>query len=242
MPSNNAYGPNIVTDGLELCLDANNAKSYPGAGTTWTSLAPARTALVPDLGTPIFVSSPIKCFDFEGQAAGADNLKSSTILAGSNTQTEYTRMAWFSTDDSGGSWGGPLIQNSIGNNADMCLMVGSSKLKFYHYNASGGESGQSASSTLSNGVWYCGAVSVSRNSSSDNLHFFLNGEADGTANRTDMNNASSSTVIVGGPDSDSYTGGRYFNGKIAVVYHYNRILSHAEIKQNYNALRSRFGL
>jgi hypothetical protein len=29
-------GPNIITDGLVLNLDAGNTKSYPGTGTTWT--------------------------------------------------------------------------------------------------------------------------------------------------------------------------------------------------------------
>jgi len=34
-----AHSPRIVTDGLVLCLDAGNAKSYPGSGTTWTDLS-----------------------------------------------------------------------------------------------------------------------------------------------------------------------------------------------------------
>ncbi len=33
------YGPNIVTDGLVLYLDAANTKSYPGSGTTWYDLS-----------------------------------------------------------------------------------------------------------------------------------------------------------------------------------------------------------
>ena len=33
-----SYNPRIVTDGLILCLDAANKRSYPGAGTTWTDL------------------------------------------------------------------------------------------------------------------------------------------------------------------------------------------------------------
>ena len=33
------YNPRIVTDGLVLALDAGNAKSYPGSGTTWTDLS-----------------------------------------------------------------------------------------------------------------------------------------------------------------------------------------------------------
>jgi hypothetical protein len=33
------YSPKIVTDGLVLCLDAANQKSYPGSGTTWSDLS-----------------------------------------------------------------------------------------------------------------------------------------------------------------------------------------------------------
>ena len=33
-----SHSPRIVTDGLILCLDAANKRSYPGAGTTWTDL------------------------------------------------------------------------------------------------------------------------------------------------------------------------------------------------------------
>ena len=34
-----AYNSRIVTDGLALCLDAANSKSYPGSGSTWTDLS-----------------------------------------------------------------------------------------------------------------------------------------------------------------------------------------------------------
>ena len=32
-------GPNVVTDGLVLYLDAGNVKSYPGTGTVWSDLS-----------------------------------------------------------------------------------------------------------------------------------------------------------------------------------------------------------
>lgn len=32
-------GPNIVTDGLVLALDAGNIKSYPGSGNIWSDLS-----------------------------------------------------------------------------------------------------------------------------------------------------------------------------------------------------------
>jgi hypothetical protein len=34
-----SYNPRTITDGLVLCLDAANRKSYPGSGTTWTDLS-----------------------------------------------------------------------------------------------------------------------------------------------------------------------------------------------------------
>ena len=34
-----AHSPRLVTDGLVLCVDAANTKSYPGSGTTWTDLS-----------------------------------------------------------------------------------------------------------------------------------------------------------------------------------------------------------
>jgi len=33
------YNPPIVTNGMALCLDAANAKSYSGSGATWTDLS-----------------------------------------------------------------------------------------------------------------------------------------------------------------------------------------------------------
>ena len=33
------HSPKIVTDGLVLCLDAANVKSYPGSGDTWYDLS-----------------------------------------------------------------------------------------------------------------------------------------------------------------------------------------------------------
>ena len=35
------HSPSIVTDGLVLCLDAANPRSYPKSGTTWSDLAGA---------------------------------------------------------------------------------------------------------------------------------------------------------------------------------------------------------
>ena len=36
-----AHSPSIVTNGLKVCFDAANPKSYPGSGTTWYDLSPS---------------------------------------------------------------------------------------------------------------------------------------------------------------------------------------------------------
>jgi len=33
-----AHSPKIVTNGLVLCLDAGNPKSYPGSGSSWVDV------------------------------------------------------------------------------------------------------------------------------------------------------------------------------------------------------------
>ena len=34
-----SHSPRIVTNGMSLCLDAGNRRSYPGSGTTWSDLS-----------------------------------------------------------------------------------------------------------------------------------------------------------------------------------------------------------
>ena len=39
-------GPDIIQDGLVLCLDAASKRSYVGSGTTWTDIAANRSAIM----------------------------------------------------------------------------------------------------------------------------------------------------------------------------------------------------
>ena len=71
---------------------------------------------------------------------------------------------------------------------------------------------------------------------------YINGvqvNSDSQAGTINTNTNGSSIGVYGG-----YNGGRgyYYNGSIAIVRIYNRVLSAAEIKQNFQALRGRFGI
>ena len=235
-------GPNIVIDGLELVVDIASERSYPGSGTTATCLISGKT-FIPDVNAPAFVTTGIAHMDMEKD--NPDNLKSTSTYSGSNTQNAYTRIAWFNIESSNTNFT-PIIGNEVGNNINMGLCVSNYRLLFHQYN-------NSASSGTSNGdysaigtaqipanTWTQGAIVVNR--SAQTLKFYINGVLDKSMSIPVIGNSNSASVLIGGPDSDSYSGGRYFDGKIARVSHYNRELTAAEIAQNFNAQKSRFGL
>jgi len=59
------YNPKITTDGLVLCLDAANPKSYPGSGTAWFDISGnSRNGTLTN--SPTFSSSNQGYFSFDG--------------------------------------------------------------------------------------------------------------------------------------------------------------------------------
>ena len=59
------YNPKIITDGLLLCLDAANTKSYSGSGTTWTDLS-GRNNNGTIVNNPIYSSGATANFSLDG--------------------------------------------------------------------------------------------------------------------------------------------------------------------------------
>ena len=90
-----------------------------------------------------------------------------------------------------------------------------------------------ASQTLSSNTFY--NVSVTYNSG--NIIYYINGTSAGTANY--IFTPSNIDVAIG---KFTYNNSLYLNGNIPSFKFYNRALSAAEILQNYNATKTRFGL
>lgn len=167
-------------------------------------------------------------------------------LAGSSTQTKYTRIVWIKPTASSGDMKSVMC-NAIGNNADMAVGVANGYAAFHQYTKS--NNGTDADYTAS-GVTpialnqvYMIAVTVDRTTASSNIKIYVNGKLDATASKTlTVASSASNTVIVGGPSVDGYSGARMFYGTVYSTSHYGRILSSDEIKQNFQSLRGRFGL
>ena len=86
-------------------------------------------------------------------------------------------------------------------------------------------------SNLSTNQIYCFAWTIDRT----NLTFYRNGQADGTTTVTNF--APTNPVRLGLANAGEYHTGTVYNLQI-----YNRALSAAEIAQNFNSLRGRYGI
>ena len=98
-------------------------------------------------------------------------------------------------------------------------------------------------SAISADTWYCGTFylngsAVGGNISSTSFGAFQNWTWDYSGTKTPYD---ASNLAIGDSNSDGGNGGE-FTGDIGTLCIYNRALSEAEMEQNYNQLKGRYGL
>jgi hypothetical protein len=222
-----SYSPHIVTDGLVLCLDAANPRSYPLSGTSWNDLSGNGNhgTLV---NGPTFNSNNGGFFGFDGTNDRID-FPTTYISSGISMSLE--------------TWIKP------GSSQNQYAVI------FDYYHGTGGWAIQQNSNTLNSFyfAWLTNGWQISPGislSSSKFNHFVVaqngtsvTGYVDGnsvmayTGNNTNVY-MSGRTLHIGGWG----LGGRHFNGSIVSPKIYNRALSANEVKQNFNATRGRYGI
>ena len=216
------HSPLIVTDGLQVFLDAGNTRSYSGSGNTAYDLSGLGNTSALTNG-PTFNSSNLGAFVLDGSNDYILVNSQANILS----KTAYTKIAYiyisnFSTVNniiSGGFSG----QHAF-------WMFGTNKLNAGHNGAWNTVVG---ATSLSLNTWYFAAVTYS---DSTGWKLYLNGREDGTSATTTTFNGNQEIVI------GAYSSGNNFTGRIASVQVYNRVLTASEIVQNYNATKRRYGL
>jgi hypothetical protein len=225
-------GPTIVTNGLVLSLDAGDRNSYPGSGTTWTDVSgngnngtltngptfnSANGGSIFTDGTDDFISTP-----YSGSAADS-----------------YTFSAWFNNDnyserkfilnrgrDGAGSGWSLLLSISTSGIAVAGVVP---TVPFVVGLETTGTIVQSLNTWYHiTGVWTAGS----------SIRCYVNGVLDGTVSTSGTNlRTSTDGWWIGSVSTTLFTSG--YN---AIAQVYNRVLSDREILQNYNAVKSRFGL
>jgi hypothetical protein len=223
-------GPDIITDGLVFSLDAGSERSYPGSGTAWNDLSSSKIVYTLNNG-PSFDSGNGGTFDFDGVDQHA-NSGSAPIAAGS---TAYSMEAVFKTNTTSAIqvvWEQGTTVQTTGTRACMILLN----------NGAGGFNGQSAdfhAINYSANTWYHWVITMDTSLSTNKCKIYINGtlSAQGNPNNQATLNIGADGSRVGNKLSNSTEN---FDGNIALTRAYNRVLTAAEVIQNFNAQKNRF--
>lgn len=234
-------GPGVVLDSLILYLDAGNIISYPGTGTTWTDIS--RSGLSGTLiNGPTFSSTNGGSISFDGSNDYAV-LGTSTPSALQGNKP-FSVCGWFrrSGDWTGGaSWG--IGGETTGQGINSYILTGNNFISIDLWGTSTYQTNQTysltewkyivwtyngTSFTTSNIIIYVNNVPYT----GDNLTIGRGGT--GTPNI----NSLGIVLARAGVSSNLY----YGKPIISNFSIYSKVLTAAEVLQNYNATKGRFGL
>lgn len=210
----------LVTRGIKLLLDAEDTASYSGSGSTWYDIS-GNGADISLVNSPSFTNVTPKYFSFNG--SNQYGTGSTAVLGTSN----YTKQVWFQLGSY--AYNNNILSSSSGGH--FLFFSGTSTVypghsDFGNYNAFG------STVTFSLNQWYNIAVTFDV---ATGFILYINGEQNNTFSWT--------TALPGNGyvDVAAYDNGNFLNGKIAHGLGYNVTLTATEVKQNYDATKSRFG-
>lgn len=211
------YSPNVVTNGLVMCVDAANVRSYPGSGTSWYDISGNGHTIT--LGSSVtFVS---------GESRGVLNFPADANGFGRNTSlnlstTNYTVMSF-------------VRKNSASNSGRTITAYNNNWLLAHHDDTYGDYYAEGwvndITTPKSDTIWrmYTGTGNIN----GDVYQLYIN-------DQLIVSNGNGSAGPNGWNLNNQY--GQYSNCQIANLYCYNRVLSAEEIIQNFYVLKDRFGV
>lgn len=215
----------IVTDGLVLCLDAANPRSYSGSGTTWTDLSGLGNNGTLTNG-PTYNSGNLGSIVFDGV--------NDTVDFTFDLRTSWSYECWvMHTTINGFAF---LGQGTTSNNNGLHIWFrDGSNLRFGMY---ANDTDALSLTTLTN-IWYHYCFTYNHNSPYTKRIYRNGVELTGTIQQTQSQYSGTGIVRIGATYG---SGGNFGSGRISNVKLYNRVLTLEEISQNFNAVRGRFGI
>jgi hypothetical protein len=221
----------VITDGLVLDLDASNRYSYPGTGTSWTDLSGnGNNGTL--IGEPSFNSGNGGSIVFDGSNDRV-NLGTTSILKFTNN---FTINIWFKFNTLLGFQA--IISNNENGGYGIIANPGNSRLETFYWVNGYKRSGDSMTN-YNTSSWFNVSVSFNGN----NIIFYRNGNLIENVSAIGTVSTTNEPLTIGAnPIGNGASFSDFFNGRIAIIQLYNRALSAAEVLQNYNATKGRFGL
>lgn len=221
--------PRTVTDGLVLCLDAANLRSYTSGSSIWRDLS-GNNFTGSLVNSPVFTPSDGGALTFNGS--------NNRVTLGDNQTLQFTdnfsAFTWAKRNADTGLQG--IVGNTSYNNGGWMIAVSTSYPKqcIIVFNSTTEQNVTSDINAIELNTWY-------------NLGFtFLSGVCRLYINGINVTTSTGHTItknttnfLIG---QASQGGWNYFNGSVASTQVYNRALTQAEVTQNFNALRGRYGI
>ena len=233
-----AYNTSIIRNGLLLYLDAANRKSYPGSANTWLDQSGNANNITFVDG---FTYNSNGSFTFDGtanRAQGAPSIKwSADGTIGTST---FTIDLWINTADTSGNYYSKPWNGSGQYNIRITpssFIVGTTTTNTISFPST-------SNSTWNNIVCWANSTVYGYN---------INGGANTSSSAHGLTGAAPSLgddglntcfmSIYPYPNS-GWSGNSTYSvaGSMASCKVYNRVLTNAEIQQNFNAFRGRYGI
>jgi hypothetical protein len=219
------HSPRIVTNGLVLCLDAGNRKSYSGSGNVWRDLAGSNNGTLTN--SPTFSSANGGSIAFDG----ANDFVIITNNISLNTPNN-TLVCWAKSNVENWNEYGFLLSK---RNIYIIHPTINTKNVNYYYRLN--DNWIQEMVTVPNiTIWNMYACSWD----GTRINAYLNGSLIKSGVKTGLLNTGDTNSLEIGRDSGNSS--RILNGNISIAQIYNRALTPAEIQQNYNATKGRYKL
>jgi hypothetical protein len=229
--------PNIpVTSNLILYYDPSNPLSYSGSGTVINDLSGNGLN-----GTMSNITFTSPYFSYNGTSSQIQVVDNALLQPGSG---DWTMEVWVNQS----VLGNDVVLGKFddgGLTVDVSYSIRTTNTTYYAQLGSGSGSGSSLFVNSTNyvgtiGTWYQ-IVYVFTNVAANTLQTFVNGISIGTVSHNLASILNSTNPLYIG----NYNGGEFgqwFDGKIGVTRLYNASLTSAQVLQNFNADKSKYGL
>jgi len=225
-------GPSIVRDNLVLCLDAANTKSYSGIGTTWYDISGNGNHAEANSVMPSFHSDgALSYFQFDGAS-------DETITQISTDVVKIIDLYIITRFEFSGDTPNRMLLSKKGVDMSFRLKDGGirndgSSGNFEDHNQTKTFVGFSTSSLFNPTNATGGGNGTAPYVIRDKWAFIR---------VTTTNTAFTSGILYEIGTSSGLRSARNYYGKVNMVFAYDRELTTAEVVQNFNALKRRFGL
>lgn len=235
-------GPDIISDGLVLAVDAANTKSYPGTGITWTDLSGNGNNGTLTNG-PTFNSGSGGAVAFDGVNDYVDCGNPSILNFGDgSSDNPFSIFSWINMTTANDF---VVMSKWTAGSGQWAIRFYLNKFRAYFLDNTNpgwyiGRMCNSLTASDYQNQWINFGFTYNGNSTSAGIKLYLNGVQIDDANYQGGSyvamEATSQPAQIGA--QGSYIDSSY--GYISNINIYNRALSAQEILQNYNALKSRF--